>query len=169
MYSRCIRQYALAQSYLRDKREAKRALQRALDLTKPSVGDSTNLSAYCTTSYVEMEAALCLLALGNPRVAAAVCDRALEHWQAELVRDESLCLARLSVARCQLREIEEACATAQRAVERVVGQRKMVGVFISTATSHDEAARAADVAVLPIGSSERHGGHVPLASGFHRD
>jgi creatinine amidohydrolase len=37
-------------------------------------------------------------------------------------------------------------------------------VFISIATSHDEAARAADVAVLPIGSFEQHGGHLPLAT-----
>ena len=42
--------------------------------------------------------------------------------------------------------------------------RKIAGVFISTATSHDEAARAADVAVLPIGSFEQHGGHLPLAT-----
>jgi creatinine amidohydrolase len=40
----------------------------------------------------------------------------------------------------------------------------MDGVFISTATSHDEAARAADVAVLPVGSFEQHGGHLPLAT-----
>jgi tetratricopeptide (TPR) repeat protein len=115
----CLRQYALAQSYLRDERETKQALQRALDLTRPAVGDSTNPSAYCTTSYVQMEAALCLLALGNPAAAAAACAGALEHWPAELVRDESLCLARLAVARCQLRQIDEACAAAQRAVERV--------------------------------------------------
>jgi creatinine amidohydrolase len=37
-------------------------------------------------------------------------------------------------------------------------------VFISTATSHDEAARAADIAVLPVGSFEQHGGHLPLAT-----
>jgi creatinine amidohydrolase len=37
-------------------------------------------------------------------------------------------------------------------------------VFISTATSHDEAHRAADVAVLPVGSFEQHGGHLPLAT-----
>jgi creatinine amidohydrolase len=37
-------------------------------------------------------------------------------------------------------------------------------VFISTATSHDETARAADVAILPIGSFEQHGGHLPLAT-----
>lgn len=40
----------------------------------------------------------------------------------------------------------------------------MAGVLISTATSHDEAHRAADVAVLPVGSFEQHGGHLPLAT-----
>jgi creatinine amidohydrolase len=40
----------------------------------------------------------------------------------------------------------------------------MGGVFISTATSHDEALRAADVAVLPVGSFEQHGRHLPLAT-----
>jgi len=106
----------LAQSYLRDEREAKEALQRAADLTKPAVSDSTKPSAYCTTSYVQMEAALCLLALSNPGAVAAAGARALENWPAELVRDESLCLARLAVARCQLRQIEEACVAAQHAV-----------------------------------------------------
>ena len=37
-------------------------------------------------------------------------------------------------------------------------------MFISTATSHDETARAADVAILPVGSFEQHGGHLPLAT-----
>lgn len=37
-------------------------------------------------------------------------------------------------------------------------------MFISTATSHDEAVRAADVAVLPVGSFEQHGRHLPLAT-----
>lgn len=37
-------------------------------------------------------------------------------------------------------------------------------MFISTATSHDEAVRASDVAVLPIGSFEQHGEHLPLAT-----
>jgi creatinine amidohydrolase len=37
-------------------------------------------------------------------------------------------------------------------------------VFISTATSTDEAARAADVAVLPVGSFEQHGNHLPLST-----
>jgi creatinine amidohydrolase len=37
-------------------------------------------------------------------------------------------------------------------------------VFISTATSHDEAERAATVAVLPVGSFEQHGTHLPLST-----
>jgi creatinine amidohydrolase len=37
-------------------------------------------------------------------------------------------------------------------------------VFLSTATSPDEATRAADVAVLPVGSFEQHGPHLPLAT-----
>ena len=40
----------------------------------------------------------------------------------------------------------------------------MRSVFISTATSQDEAHRAADVAVLPVGSFEQHGSHLPLAT-----
>jgi tetratricopeptide (TPR) repeat protein len=132
----CLRQYALAQSYLRDEREAKEALQRALDLTKPAVGDSTNPSAYCTTSYVQMEAALCLLTLGNPGAAAAACARALENWPAELVRDQSLCLARLAVARCQLRQIEEACVAAQQAVQRVKVAPSARAIHMLRLTAH---------------------------------
>ena len=37
-------------------------------------------------------------------------------------------------------------------------------MFISTATSSDEAARGADVAVLPVGSFEQHGRHLPLCT-----
>jgi creatinine amidohydrolase len=34
--------------------------------------------------------------------------------------------------------------------------------LLTTATSHDERARASTVAVLPVGSFEQHGGHLPL-------
>ncbi|MCE3555509.1 creatininase family protein [Pseudonocardia sp. RS11V-5] len=37
-------------------------------------------------------------------------------------------------------------------------------MFISTATSRDEAERAATVAVLPVGSFEQHGEHLPLST-----
>lgn len=37
-------------------------------------------------------------------------------------------------------------------------------MFITTATSRDEAQRGARVAVLPVGSFEQHGGHLPLST-----
>lgn len=36
--------------------------------------------------------------------------------------------------------------------------------LLTAATSHDEAARGAKIAVLPIGSFEQHGDHLPLAT-----
>ncbi len=40
----------------------------------------------------------------------------------------------------------------------------MIVDFITTATTADEANRAAAVAVLPVGSFEQHGAHLPLAT-----
>ncbi len=133
----CLRQYGLTQSYLRNEREAKRALQQALDLTKPTLGGPADLSAYCTTSYVQMEAALCLLVLGSPAAAATACVAALEHWPTELVRDESLCLARLAVARSQLRLVEEACEAAQRAIDRVRAAPSARAIHMLRLTAHN--------------------------------
>lgn len=36
-------------------------------------------------------------------------------------------------------------------------------MHVTTATSYDEAARGSDVAILPVGSFEQHGGHLPLS------
>jgi transcriptional regulator with XRE-family HTH domain len=117
----CLRQYALTQSYLRREHTARSALQRALELSEPAMDTGNELSPYCTTSYVQMEAALCLLALSNPAAAATACETAVERWPAAagLIRDESLCLARLAVTRSQLRQVDEACHAIQRAVELV--------------------------------------------------
>jgi len=39
-----------------------------------------------------------------------------------------------------------------------------VDIIITTATTADEATRSAQVAVLPVGSFEQHGPHLPLAT-----
>ena len=114
----CLRQVALAEAQLRQERQARAAIDRALELTSatPLVHD---FSAYCTTPYVQMEGALCLLTLGQPAAAVQACTQALTTWPTDRARDEALCLSRLAVARLELRQIDEACDAALKAIERV--------------------------------------------------
>ena len=74
----CLRQQALASARLRDERGARTAIERAVTLTRATVDPSDTLSAYCTTSYVQMEAALCLLVLRSPLLRR---NHALKLWQ----------------------------------------------------------------------------------------
>ncbi len=80
---------------------------------------TAGLASYCTTSYVQMEAALCLLTLGRPADAERSCVDALRQWPRDLVRDESLCLARLAVARCERHAVDGACEAAMAAIDRI--------------------------------------------------
>lgn len=114
----CLRQVALASAHLHDERSARDAIEHALELTASPAGDN-ELAAYCTTSYVQMEAALCLLVLGNPTAAAEACTRALTAWPAGLIRDQGLCLVRLALAQLNLQQIDDACASAMAAIELV--------------------------------------------------
>jgi hypothetical protein len=66
-----------------------------------------------------MEQALCLLVLDQPTAAVDACTRALETWPAGLTRDEGLCLVRLAAAQLRLHQVDDACASALRAIERV--------------------------------------------------
>jgi hypothetical protein len=66
-----------------------------------------------------MEHALCLLVLDQPGAAAAACQRALRSWPAGLVGDEGLCLVRLAAAQLRTDDVDEACASALRAIDRV--------------------------------------------------
>ncbi len=114
----CLRQHALAASRIGDETRARDAIERALTLAEPAVG-TEGFSAYCTRAYVQMEAALCLLALRRPAEAEQVCTDALSAWPAELPRDRTLCLVRRGVALVELQEVDEACRTALQAVEGV--------------------------------------------------
>jgi tetratricopeptide (TPR) repeat protein len=114
----CLRQVALAEAQLRQERHARAAIDRALELASstPVVHD---FSAYCTTPYVQMEGALCLLTLGQPAAAARACTDALASWPPDRARDEALCLSRLAVAQLELRHVDAACDAALTAIERV--------------------------------------------------
>jgi tetratricopeptide (TPR) repeat protein len=115
----CLRQVALAEAAQGNESAARDAIERALVLLSRPPDGVNMLSAYCTPSYVEMEHALCLLVLDQPAAAAEACNRALGSWPAGLVRDEGLCLVRLAVAELQMSHVDEACASALRAIERV--------------------------------------------------
>lgn len=115
----CLRQTALTSARMRDERGARAALERAVDLTSAAVDASQAHSSYCTKSYVQMEAALCLLVLRQPAAAEEACREALATWPDGLVRDRTLCLARRGVALIDLREFDEACRTAMLAIDGV--------------------------------------------------
>lgn len=115
----CLRQAALTSARMRDEHSARAAIERAVDLTSVLVDDADTHAAYCTKSYVQMEAALCLLVLRQPAAAEEACRDALTTWPDGLVRDRTLCLARRGVALLDLREYDEACRTAMLAIDGV--------------------------------------------------
>ena len=73
------------------------------------------LTGYCTSAYVEMEAADCAMLLGQPQQAAATFERGLAMLPAQYQRDRAVNLARLAVAHAASQEPERACAVAQQA------------------------------------------------------
>jgi len=115
----CLRQHALAASGLHDESTTRTAIDEALALSSPCCDDKTDLSPYCTTSYLRMEEATCLLALNRPAEAERACADALVAWPKALVRDRTLCQARHAVALLEIREIDQACHTALEAVHGV--------------------------------------------------
>ena len=115
----CLRQVALAEATQGNDVAARDAIEQALILLGRPSEQPNALSPYCTGSFVEMEHALCLLVLDQPAGAAEACRRALGVWPGGFVRDEGLCLVRLAVAQLRMHEIDEACASAMQAIERV--------------------------------------------------
>lgn len=114
-----LRQYALLHAKRRDERATKVALHRAIELSSDSSIVGPTLSPYCTTEYVQMEAALSLLHLGDARGARDACLSALRAWPSNLVRDKALCLARLSMAHAELRELDAAADAGLATVKQV--------------------------------------------------
>jgi len=115
----CLRQAALTHAYLGHETTTRAALDQALELTTPVVEPNNELSPYCTTSYVQMEGALCSLVLGQPASAVEACTDALAAWPVEIVRDKALCLARLAIGQLDLYQLDEACESAMLAIEHV--------------------------------------------------
>jgi tetratricopeptide (TPR) repeat protein len=93
-----LRQQANAYAILGDRDNCARAVDAALDEVAGTAVSPDELAAYCTTPYVEMEAATCWLRLDHPNIAIEIYEQGLSEWPALLRRDRGLCLSRLARA-----------------------------------------------------------------------
>lgn len=150
----CLRQQALAAAGLQDEASSRATIDRALSLCAP--GTSTELSPYCTTSYLQMEAAHCLLTLRRPADAERACSTALAQWPEALGRDRTLCQARHAVALLGVREIDHACHTALAAVEgvRAAPSGRTIQLLRSVVTQLRPYSRNSDVKTLTAALAE---------------
>jgi tetratricopeptide (TPR) repeat protein len=100
--------------------ESARTLDRAYGaVSLPSAG-SDDLAAYCTPSYIEMEAAACWSKLGSYDAAIPIFERSIRSLPAQQRRDQGVCLARLANAYVGRGDVDSACRAGRQAVE-VVG------------------------------------------------
>jgi len=96
-----------------------RVIDQALnEVTRPATS-SYSAAAYCNESYVAMEAAASLTALGRYHEAIPVFERSLRQWPEHLRRDKGLCLARLANAYAAAEDIDNAAATGRAALDVV--------------------------------------------------
>jgi tetratricopeptide (TPR) repeat protein len=112
-------QQARAHAHLGSPGEAARAIDKAYQAVCRPDDDSNDLAAYCSPSYVAMEAATCWNRLGRYDVATTTYKLSLRNWSDEYRRDRGLCLARLATAYAGQENVEQACETGRRAVEVV--------------------------------------------------
>ncbi len=93
-----------------------RGLEQVACVTDNTDTGAEDLTAYCTPSYLEMEAATCWVRLGRPDSAVESLERGLSVWQPEFRRDLGLCLARAAVAYAAVDDPEQAHSAAANAL-----------------------------------------------------
>ncbi|MET8865822.1 hypothetical protein ABZW11_23035 [Nonomuraea sp. NPDC004580] len=113
-----LRQLANAHALLAEPREFESAVDRAIQQATEGLGQvATDKARYCTPSYVQMEAGMSWVLLGNPSAALSIFERSLTQWpEAAQTRDKGLCLARLATAAAAQGEIERAVEAGREAL-----------------------------------------------------
>jgi tetratricopeptide (TPR) repeat protein len=114
-----LRQRAHAFAQLNQPDDCANTLELAFKFAERSVDSEKDLAQYCTSEYVEMEAAHCWVELGQANKAIGTLQHSLAGWKPEFRRDLGLCLARLSVAYASSGQIENALIVADRSLEIV--------------------------------------------------
>lgn len=95
---------------------------RAIDETLSEVAEppeSDGLTAYCTPSYVAMEAGDAWMHLDRPAHAIPIYEDGLRRWPSGFERDRGLCLSRLAVAYAVSGQVEQAAITGRQAAAAV--------------------------------------------------
>jgi transcriptional regulator with XRE-family HTH domain len=142
-----LRQRAHALTATRDTTAALGAVDLAraqLSGTDPATSD---LASYCTLSYIDMEAAACLVDLDQPGDAIPILETGLQSWSPAFKRDLGLCLARLALAYARIREPEAAASIAEQSMQivRTTGSQRTIRVLghvtgaLEEAGGHDRA------------------------------
>lgn len=114
-----LRQRAHAFAQLDQPDDCASTLQLAFESAERSADSEKDLAQYCTSEYVEMEAAHCWIELGQADKAIGTLQHSLAEWKPEFRRDLGLCLARLAVAHASYGQIENALIVADRSLEIV--------------------------------------------------
>jgi tetratricopeptide (TPR) repeat protein/transcriptional regulator with XRE-family HTH domain len=100
-----------------------------------SAGDARGgHGSYCTASYIEIQRAGCWLAVGKPKLAISLYERALPELPAVYQRDRAAALSQLARAYSADGQVEQAAATARTAlpVARAAGSSRIVGTIART-------------------------------------
>lgn len=93
-----------------------RALDHAIQHARHPDNGSGNLACHCTTEYITMEAADCLIQLDRPAEAIDILEPRLPDWAPEDRRDLGRSLALLAVALARTDELDHALDVADHAL-----------------------------------------------------
>lgn len=124
-----LRQRANAHALLLEQREFEESIDLALIQAADGASQATpDLAAYCTESYVAMEAGMSWARLGRTGPALNIFERSLDTWPAGgQTRDRGLCLARLATVAAAQGDIERSCLAGAeaRTIARSTGSARI--------------------------------------------
>jgi tetratricopeptide (TPR) repeat protein len=125
----CLRQRANAHALLSERRDFEQAIDEAIqEATQGTTQNYSDLAEYCTPSYVEMEAGMSRVLLGQADMAIESFEHSLSEWlDNRQTRDRGVCLARLAAATASVGNIERACETGEQAlaIARTTGSARV--------------------------------------------
>lgn len=125
----CLRQRANAHALLSERRDFEQAIEEAAEQAAQGAAQNTSdLAEYCTPSYVEMEAGMSRVLLGQAGMAIEAFEHSLTEWaDNRQTRDRAVCLARLATATASVGNIERACEAGEQAlaIARTTGSARV--------------------------------------------